>query len=89
MNHLLKNTAKFAIGTCFALGAATVAASVVAGKNVGKLVAAGFQGAKKAVEEELAKVNATTSPEEEVAVPTDAEGTSAVEAEVSPAAFED
>ena len=41
------------------------------------------------MEEELAKVNATTSPEEEVAVPADAEETPAVEAEVSPADFED
>ena len=54
MNDLLKGTAKFAIGTCVALCAVTVAASVAAGTNLGKVVAAGFKGAKGVIKEELA-----------------------------------
>ena len=53
MNDLLKSTAKFAIGTCVTLCAVTVAASVAAGTNLGKVVA-GFKGAKGAIKEELA-----------------------------------
>ena len=59
MNNILKNTAKFAVGTCFTLGAVAVAASVVAGSNVGKIVTAGFKGAKSAVEKELAHLGAS------------------------------
>ena len=46
MSNLLNNTAKFAVGTCFALGAVAVAATIVAGSNIGKIVSAGFKGAK-------------------------------------------
>ncbi len=67
MNTLLKNTAKFAVGTCFALGAATVAASVVAGSQVGKIVSAGFKGAKTAVQKELAAQNPEVTAEEIIA----------------------
>ena len=88
MNHLLKNTAKFAIGTCFTLGAVAVAASVVVGSNVGKIVSAGFKGAKNAVEEELAKLKTDTSATEECAMFADAEETPAEKVEVSPADFE-
>ena len=79
MNNLLKNTAKFAVGTCFTLGAVAVAASVVAGSNVGKIVSAGFKGAKNAVQEELAALNTDTAVAEE---------TVADEIETSPADFE-
>ena len=88
MNHLLKNTAKFAIGTCFTLGAVAVAASVVVGSNVGKLVAAGFKGAKNAVEEEMAKLKTDTSSAEENTIFADAEETAAEKVEASPADFE-
>lgn len=54
MNDLLKSTARFAVGTCVTLCAVTVAASVAAGSHLGKIVAAGFKGAKGAIEEELA-----------------------------------
>ena len=54
MNNLLKNTAKFAIGTCVTLCAVTVAASVAVGNSFGKVVIAGFNGAKGAIKEELA-----------------------------------
>ena len=54
MNSLLKNTAKFTLGTCFTLGAVAVATSVVAGSNAGKIVTAGFKGAKNAMKTELA-----------------------------------
>ena len=54
MNDLLKSTAKFAIGTCVTLCAVTVAASVAVSTNLGKVVIAGFKGAKGAVKEELA-----------------------------------
>ncbi|MBQ9733043.1 MAG: hypothetical protein IJV74_02285 [Clostridia bacterium] len=57
MGNFFKSTVKFAVGTCFALGAATVATSVFAGKNVGRIVVAGFNGAKAAVQEELATLN--------------------------------
>ena len=57
MNDLLKGTAKFAIGTCFTL----VAASVAAGTNLGKVVAAGFKGAKGAIKEELATQKAKSN----------------------------
>lgn len=87
MNHLLKNTAKFAIGTCFTLGAVAVAASVVVGSNVGKLVSAGLKGAKSAVEEELTKRKADASSTEEDTMFADAEETAA-EVEVSPTDFE-
>lgn len=86
MNHLLKNTAKFAIGTCFTLGAIAVAASVVAGKNVGKLVSAGFKGAKSAVEVELSKPKTDSASTEESEMFADAEETKTEE--VSPADFE-
>ena len=87
MNHLLKNTAKFAIGTCVTLGAVAVAASVVVGSNVGKLVSAGFKGAKSAVEEEFTKLKTNVSSKEENTTFADAEETAA-EVEVSPADFE-
>lgn len=54
MNDLLKSTAKFAIGTCVTLCAVTVAASVAVGTNLGRVVTAGFKGAKGAIKEELA-----------------------------------
>lgn len=81
MNNILKNTAKFAVGTCFTLGAVAVAASVVAGSNVGKIVTAGFKGAKSAVEKELAAMKAETAFTEEDTMVSNA-------AEVSPADFE-
>ena len=81
MNNILKNTAKFAVGTCFTLGAVAVAASVVAGSNVGKIVTAGFKGAKSAVEKELAAMKAETVFKEEDTMVSNA-------AEVSPADFE-
>ena len=67
MNTLLKNTAKFAVGTCFALGAAAVAASVVAGSHVGKIVSAGFKGTKTAVQKGLAAWNTEATAEETIA----------------------
>ena len=88
MNHLLKNTVKFAIGTCFTLGAVAVAASVVVGSNVGRLVSAGFKGAKSAVEEELTKLKTDASSTEENTLFADAEETAAEKVEVSPADFE-
>ena len=54
MSNILKNTAKFALGTCFTLGTVAVATSIVAGSNAGKIVTAGFKGAKNAMKEELA-----------------------------------
>lgn len=54
MNDLLKNTAKFAIGTCFTVCAVTIATSVVLGSNFGKVVSVGFKGAKDAIQAELA-----------------------------------
>ena len=65
MNDLLKGTAKFAIGTCVALCAVTVAASVAAGTNLGKVVAAGFKGAKGAIKEELATQRAKSKSNED------------------------
>ena len=88
MNHLLKNTTKFAIGTCFTLGAVAVAASVVVGSNVGKLVAAGFNGAKSAVEEELTKLKTDASSMEENTMFANTEETAVEKVEVSPADFE-
>ena len=58
MSNILKNTAKFALGTCFTLGTVAVATSIVAGSNIGKIVSAGFKGAKDAVEVELAALKA-------------------------------
>ena len=63
MNDLLKSTAKFAIGTCVTLCAVTVAASVAAGTNLGKVVAAGFKGA--AIKEELATQKAKSKSNED------------------------
>ena len=54
MNNILKNTAKFAVGICIALGAVAVAASVVAGSSAAKVVTAGVKAAKDAMKEELA-----------------------------------
>lgn len=88
MSNILKNTAKFAIGTCFTLGAVAVAASVAVGSNVGKLVSAGFKGAKNAVEEELAALKAETVSTEESAMFADAEDSSAEKVETSLADFE-
>ena len=87
MNSLLKNTAKFALGTCFTLGAVAVAATVVTGSNIGKIVSAGFKGAKNAIEEEIAalKENATS---DESTMFSDTEETSAEKVENSPADFE-
>ena len=58
MSNILKNTAKFALGTCFTLGTVAVATSIVAGSNVGKIVSAGYKGAKDAVKMELAALKA-------------------------------
>ena len=88
MNNLLKNTAKFAIGTCFTLGAVAVAATVVAGSNIGKIVSAGFKGAKNAVEEELAALKANAASADESAVFADVEKNPIEEVETSPADFE-
>ena len=88
MNHLLKGTAKFAVGTCFTLGAVAVAATVVAGSNIGKIVSAGFKGAKNAVEEELAALKANASSADESAVFVDAEKKPTEEVETSPADIE-
>ena len=88
MNNLLKNTAKFAVGTCFTLGAVAVAATVVAGSNIGKIVSAGFKGAKNAVEEELAALKANTADADENTMMADAEATPAEKVETSPADFE-
>ena len=87
MNSLLKNTAKFALGTCFTLGAVAVAATVVTGSNIGKIVSAGFKGAKTAIEEEIAalKENATS---DESTMFSDTEETSAEKVENSHADFE-
>ena len=88
MNHLVKNTAKFAIGTCFTLGAVAVAASVVVGSSVGKIVSAGFKGAKSAVEEELTKRETDAPSTEENAMFADSEATVAEKVEISSADFE-
>ena len=88
MNNLLKNTAKFAVGTCFTLGAVAVAASVVAGSNIGKIVSAGFKGTKNAVKEELAALKADVATADENVMFADAENTSTEEVETSPADFE-
>ncbi|MBQ8600626.1 MAG: hypothetical protein IJ407_04515 [Clostridia bacterium] len=64
MNDLLKGTAKFAIGTCVTLCAVTVAASVAVGTNLGKVVAAGFKGAKGAIKEELATQKAKANKDD-------------------------
>lgn len=68
MEDILKNTAKFAIGTCVALGAVTVATSVVVGKNIGKVVCAGYRGAKAAIKEELSARKFDEVSEEEVSM---------------------
>ena len=88
MSNLLNNTAKFAVGTCFALGAVAVAATIVAGSNIGKIVAAGFKGAKSAVEEELATLKANAATADESAMFADAEEAPAEKVETSPADFE-
>lgn len=87
MNNLLKNTAKFAVGTCFTLGAVAVAATVVAGSNIGKLVSAGFKGTKNAVEDELAARKANAATADENAMSSDAENTLTEEIETVPADF--
>ena len=87
MNNLLKNTAKFAFGTCFALGTVAIAASVVAGSNISKIVSAGFKGAKNAVEEELATLKANATEDERVMF-ADVEETPVENAEDSHADFE-
>ena len=68
MNDILKNTAKFAIGTCVTLCAATAVASVAVGTNLGKVATAGFKGAKDAIKEELEAQNAKLTPHENNAV---------------------
>lgn len=68
MSDLLKNTAKFAIGTCVTLCAVTVAASVAVGTNLGKVATAGFKGAKDAIKEELEAQKAKLKPHENNAV---------------------
>ena len=88
MSNLLNNTAKFAVGTCFALGAVAVAATIVAGSNIGKIVATGFKGAKSAVEEELATLKANAATADESAMFADAEEAHAEKVETSPADFE-
>ena len=88
MNNLLKNTAKFAVGICFTLGAVAVAATVVAGSNIGKIVSAGFKGAKNTVEEELAALKANAASADESAVFADVEKNPNEEIETSPADFE-
>lgn len=68
MSDLLKNTAKFVIGTCVTLCAVTVAASVAVGTNLGKVATAGFKGAKDAIKEELEAQKAKLNPHENNAV---------------------
>ena len=53
MNHILKNTVKFAAGTCLALGSVAVAASVVTGSTAAKVVSAGITAAKDATKQEM------------------------------------
>ena len=53
MNHILKSTVKFAVGTCIALGSVALAASVVAGSSAAKVVSAGAKAAKDAMKEEM------------------------------------
>ena len=53
MNNILKNTAKFAAGTCIMLGSVAVAASVLAGSSAAKVVTAGVKAAKDAMKEEM------------------------------------
>lgn len=53
MNNIMKNTAKFAVGTCIALGSVAVAASVVAGSSAAKVVTAEVKAAKDATKEEM------------------------------------
>ena len=88
MSNLLKNTAKFTIGTCFTLGAVAVAASAVAGSNLGRVVSAGFKGAKSAVKKELAELKADAASVEECVMFADAEKASNENVEVSSADFE-
>lgn len=88
MNNLLKDTAKFAIGTCFTLGAIAVATSVVVGSNVGKIVSAVSKELKKAVEDEQAAPKANAASADESAMFADAKGTPAEKVENSPADFE-
>ena len=87
MSNLLKNTVKFTIGTCFTLGAVAVAASAVAGSNLGRVVSAGFKGAKNAIEEEIAALKENTTSDESTMF-SDTEETSAEKVETSPADFE-
>ena len=56
MNNIMKNTAKFAVGTCIALGSVAVAASVVAGSSAAKVVTAEVKAAKDATKEEKERV---------------------------------
>lgn len=84
MNHLLKITVKFAIGTCFTLGAVAVAASAVADSNIGKIVSAGFRGAKDAVDAELAAQKTDTVSNEESTMFADVEEISSEKIEAAP-----
>ena len=61
MNHILKSTVKFAVGTCIALGSVAVAAFVVAGSSAAKVVTAGVKAAKDAMKEEMEALKAETS----------------------------
>ncbi len=88
MSNLLKNTAKFTIGTCFTLGAVAVAASAVAGSNLGRVVSAGFKGAKSAVEKELTELKADAASVEERAMFADTEDIAAENIEISSLGFE-
>ena len=65
MNDLLKNTAKFAIGTCVTLCAVTAVASVTAGTKLVKVATAGFKGAKGAIKEELESQRAKSKSNED------------------------
>ena len=84
MNHILKNTAKFAIGTCFTLGAVAIAASTMASSNIGKIVSAGIKGAKGAVDAELAALKADDASTEESAMFADVEEASSEKGETAP-----
>ena len=88
MSNLLKNTVKFTIGTCFTLGAVAVAASAVAGSNLGRVVSAGFKGAKSAVEKELTELKADAASVEERAMFADTEDIAAENIEISSLGFE-
>lgn len=81
MNQILKNTMKFAVGTCVTLGSIALAVPVVVGSPVAKVVGAGFKAAKEAMKEEITalkeqgevKIPVTKAAAEEAAMFADVE----------------